>query len=99
MLGVAFAVWAMLIVDGVFTGVVADIHTDVRRSSPDLLLTDLPHDTGYEPLRALLEADPQVKSTAPRLRHHGLLQPVRGSRASARGGSSQLEFDLSLIHI
>ena len=93
MLGVAFAVWAMLIVDGVFTGFVADVHTDVRRSSPELLLTDLPHDTGYDALRALLEADPPVKSTAPRLRHHGLLQPVRGTRASARGGSSQLEFD------
>ena len=50
--GVAFAVWAMLVVDGVFTGFVTDIHKDVRASSPALLLTELPHETGYEALRA-----------------------------------------------
>ena len=41
------------IVGGVFTGFVHDIHTDVRSSSPELLLTDLPHDSSYEALRAL----------------------------------------------
>lgn len=93
MLGVAFAVWAMLIVDGVFTGFVHDIHTDVRSSSPELLLTDLPHDSSYEALRAQLESDPAVATTAPRLRHHGLLQPVRAARAGQRSESSQLEFE------
>ena len=84
--GVAFAVWAMLIVDGVFTGFVTDIHRDVRASAPELLLTELPHETGYEPLRQVLEADPDVAVTAPRLRHHGLLQPVRAGAAGLRGG-------------
>lgn len=92
-LGVAFAVWAMLIVDGVFTGFVKNIHTDVRSSSPALLLTDLPHDTSYEALREQLEADPDVTTTAPRLRHHGLLQAVQRSSARLRAESSQLEFD------
>ncbi|MCK5942021.1 MAG: FtsX-like permease family protein [Planctomycetes bacterium] len=92
-LGVAFAVWAMLIVDGVFTGFVTDIHTDVRASAPELLLTDLPHDTGYGPLRDALEADQDVVTTAPRLRHHGLLQPVRGNRYAGEARSSQLEFE------
>lgn len=91
--GVAFAVWAMLIVDGVFTGFVTDIRTDVRASSPPLLLTELPHETGYEPLRAALEADPDVAATAPRLRHHGLLQPVRAGAAPGQARSSQLEFE------
>jgi ABC-type lipoprotein release transport system permease subunit len=92
--GVAFAVWAMLIVDGVFTGFVTDIHTDVRTSAPELLLTDLPHDTGYEPLREVLEADADVVTTAPRLRHHGLLQSVIGNRFQSGGAtSSQLEFE------
>lgn len=93
-LGVAFAVWAMLIVDGVFTGFVTDIHTDVRTSAPELLLTDLPNDTGYEALRERLEADEDVVTTAPRLRHHGLLQAVLGNRYQSGGGaSSQLEFE------
>ena len=92
-LGVAFAVWAMLIVDGVFTGFVKNIHTDVRSSSPALLLTDLPHDTGYDALREKLEADPDVVTTAPRLRHHGLLQAVQPSSTRLQAESSQLEFD------
>ncbi len=92
-LGVAFAVWAMLIVDGVFTGFVTDIQRDVRGSAPALLLTDLPNDTGYEALREVLEADAEVTTTAPRLRHHGLLQPVRGDRLQRTARSSQLEFE------
>jgi len=92
-LGVAFAVWAMLIVDGVFTGFVTNIHTDVKRSSPALLLTDLPHNTSYEQLRAQLEGDPDVVATAPRLRHHGLLQAVQSQRGRRAAASSQLEFD------
>ena len=91
--GVAFAVWAMLVVDGVFTGFVTDIHKDVRASSPALLLTELPHETGYEALRAALETDDDVETTAPRLRHHGLLQPVRAGAAGRQARSSQLEFE------
>lgn len=96
--GVAFAVWAMLVVDGVFTGFVSDIRSNVRRSAPPLLLTQLPHDTGYRELADVLEADPQVVATAPRLRHFGIVQPVL-SRSEVRRGSaqatrsSQLEFD------
>ncbi|MFK7742601.1 MAG: ABC transporter permease [Planctomycetota bacterium] len=94
MLGVAFAVWAMLIVDGVFTGFVQDIRRNVRQSAPDLLLTELPNDTAYEPLREALEADADVVITAPRLRHQGILQPLaRTLRSRGAKRSSQLEFD------
>lgn len=92
-LGVAFAVWAMLVVDAVFTGFVGQIRDDVKNSAPALLLTDLPHDTAYEPLRAALVAEPGVAATAPRLRHHGLVQPARvpgGLRQTA--SSSEVEF-------
>jgi len=90
--GVSFAVWAMIVVNSVFTGFVAEIRTDVRNSAPDLLVTDLPLDTGYEPLRKALEADDAVVTTAPRLRHYGLLQPLRGPRG---GGVhvSEVDFD------
>ncbi|MCB9878690.1 MAG: ABC transporter permease [Planctomycetes bacterium] len=99
MFGVAFAVWAMLVVDGVFTGFVSDIKANVRDSAPALLLTGLPHDTGYEQLRETLERDQDVVTTAPRLRHHGLLQATMRSALGARGQrlqvSSELEFDHS----
>lgn len=92
--GVAFAVWAMLIVDGVFSGFVTGIRHDVRDSAPELLLTDLPHDAAYEPLREVLEADRDVAATAPRLRHHGLLQPLRATADAERPSrSSTLDFD------
>lgn len=93
-LGVTFAVWAMIVVDSVFTGFVSEIRTDVARATPDVLLTDLPLDTAYEPLRAALEADEEVLATAPRLRHHGLLQPLRvpkGLQPSAQ--AAELHFD------
>ncbi|MBX3463365.1 MAG: ABC transporter permease [Planctomycetes bacterium] len=94
MLGVTFAVWASILVDSVFTGFVGEIRRDVSRATPELILTDLPLDTGYEPLRSALEADDAVAATAPRLRHHGLLQPVRtpGGRAPGAEGA-ELHFD------
>lgn len=87
-LGVTFAVWALLVVDGIFTGFVTEIRADVRRSTPDLVVTDLPHDTGYETLRAAIEADEAVAATAPRLRHHGLVQ---ARRKNDPGGANGVE--------
>ncbi len=92
--GVSFAAWAMIVVNSVFTGFVTDIRDDVRRSTPDLLLTDLPHATSYDSLRAALEADPAVAATAPRLRHHGLWQPLQvPSRMQRSLESSQVDFN------
>jgi len=91
--GVMFAVWAMLVVDSVFTGFVSGIRSDVRYASPDLLVTDLPHDVDYETLRPALEATDGVDATAPRLRHYGLLQPLRAQQRTSGRGSSQLDFD------
>jgi lipoprotein-releasing system permease protein len=89
-----FAVWAILVVDSVFTGFVSEIRKDVRNSAPDLMVTALPHDTSYEALRAAIEADAAVVTTAPRLRHHGMFQPLRPLRFAERAlGSSQVDFD------
>jgi lipoprotein-releasing system permease protein len=92
--GVTFAVWAILLVDSVFTGFVSQIRSDVRNSACDLMVTELPADTSYEALRAAIEQDGDVVATAPRLRHHGMLQQVRARAASSRSqGSSQVDFD------
>ena len=90
-LGVTFAVWALLVVDGVFTGFVTGIRTDVRRSTADVLVTDLPHDTGYGPLRDVIEVDPAVRLTAPRLRHHGLLRARRDTAHGVQTSSVNFE--------
>jgi ABC-type lipoprotein release transport system permease subunit len=91
--GVMFAVWAMLLVDSVFTGFVSSIRQDVANSSPHLLVTDLPHDTDYQVLQPVIEAVEGVASSAPRLRHYGLLQPLRAPQTINRAGSSQIDFD------
>ncbi|MCA8953671.1 MAG: FtsX-like permease family protein [Planctomycetes bacterium] len=84
--GVTFAVWALLVVDGIFTGFVTEIRADVRRSTADLLVTDLPHDTSYELLRPALETDDAVAATAPRLRHHGIVRARQIRRLNSREG-------------
>ncbi len=92
--GVMFAVWAIVLVDSVFTGFVGQIRDDVRSSATDLMLTDLPHDTSYLALRTALVTDEDVVATAPRLRHHGMLQPLRRGRQDNRyQTSSQVDFD------
>ena len=93
-LGVAFAVWAMLVVDGVFTGFVRDIRNNVESSAPPLLLTDLPHDSSFTIFHDALSGDPDVIALAPRLRQHAMLQPIRqDQRKRAKRGSNQLDFD------
>lgn len=91
--GVMFAAWAMIVVNSVFSGFVGDIRDDVRRSTPAMLLTDLPHDIGYERLRAAIESDPAVAATAPRLRHYGMLQSLRMPLGIRTVESSQVDFD------
>lgn len=92
--GVMFAVWAIILVDSVFTGFVTQIRTDVRNSASDLIVTGLPHDTDYRTLLPAFANDPDVVSTAPRLQHFGLLQPLRDRRMHWRDrGSSQVDFN------
>ncbi|MFN7671988.1 MAG: ABC transporter permease [Planctomycetota bacterium] len=92
--GVTFAVWAILLVDSVFTGFVSQIRQDVRSSACDLMVTDLPHDASFERLAAVIAGVEGVVATAPRLRHHGLLLQVRQRRTGiADQGSSQVDFD------
>lgn len=77
-LGVSVAVWALIVVPSVFAGFIADIYTEVRGTSPDLMLTGLPHNTAYEPLRKALANDPDVVALAPRLRHYGAIYQRSG---------------------
>lgn len=70
-LGVAVAVWAPIVVIAVFSGFISGIRQDVRRCTPDLLVTDLPARQSYEALRPTIEQDRDVAASAPRLRHYG----------------------------
>jgi len=59
----------------VFSGMVGEIHENVRASSSDLVVQDFAAPTGYEAVRAVIEADPDVASTAPRLAQVGVYVP------------------------
>lgn len=78
--GVAVAVWALIVVIAVFSGFIGEIRGHVRAATADLVLTAVRRDSSYAALRAVLEADPDVVATAPRLRHYGILFPYGGLR-------------------
>ncbi|MBK8100761.1 MAG: ABC transporter permease [Planctomycetes bacterium] len=84
--GVAVAVWAMILVRAVFSGFIGNIQDDVRRTSTDLLVTDLPHDTGYASLRDAIAGVDGVAALAPRLRHFGVFHVLT---PQAQGGAAQ----------
>lgn len=81
MLGVAVAVWALIVVISVFSGFLGEITDNVRASSAELLLTGVRERSSYEAVREVLERDPDVASTAPRLRHYAILYPYQPPRA------------------
>jgi len=67
LLGTALAVWALIVVISVFSGMVKEIHDHVRASSAEILIQDIDPPVSYEEIKKLVEADPSVASTAPRL--------------------------------
>lgn len=69
-LGVAVAVWSLIVVIAVFSGFIAGIRGNVRLGTPDLLVTDLPARQSYQQLLPALQ-DAAVAAVAPRLRHYG----------------------------
>lgn len=87
--GVMVAVWSLIVVRGVFSGFIEDIRADVRRSSPDLLVTTLPKDTSFAQVEQALQGQSGVEAMAPRLRHYGTFF-LRTSNSALQ--SVELEF-------
>lgn len=83
-LGIAVAVWALIVVIAVFSGFIGEIRAGVRDATPDLLATNLPMGSSFAAIDAVLRADEDVVATAPRLRHHAMYFPHgRGQRMQA----------------
>ena len=82
--GIALAVWAMIVVIAVFSGFIGDTEEGVHEATPDLLLTELPQDADYTVLAPLLATDPDVVATAPRLTLPALISPRGGGRRPPR---------------
>lgn len=80
MVGVAVAVWALIVVISVFSGFIGEIRAGIREATPTLLLAGLADGTSFEAVDALLHADDDVVATAPRLRHYATYHPF-GRRA------------------
>ncbi|MEO0481529.1 MAG: FtsX-like permease family protein [Planctomycetota bacterium] len=56
-----------------FSGFIQEIRNGIHGASPDLLCVAFEEPRFFEDVEAVLEADPDVVATAPRLRHYGLL--------------------------
>jgi ABC-type lipoprotein release transport system permease subunit len=88
--GVTIAVVALIVVIAVFSGFIGDIRTDLRRSSSDLLVTDLPPLQSYEHLLPALQGDHDVAALAPRLRYYAEFRLLNGHNLVEH--SQQLDF-------
>ncbi len=73
--GVAIAVWALIVVIAVFSGFIAEIRGHIRGATADLVLSGVDERCSYEAVRGVLERDPDVVATAPRLQHYAILFP------------------------
>jgi lipoprotein-releasing system permease protein len=73
--GLAVAVWALIVVIAVFSGFIAEIREHIRGATADLSLVGVGPRCSYEQVRAILERDPDVAATAPRLQHYAILFP------------------------
>ncbi|HLU39107.1 MAG TPA: hypothetical protein VK081_06955, partial [Planctomycetota bacterium] len=72
-IGVAVAVWAMIVVIAVFSGFIGEIRGAARLASPDLLLTGVRADCDFAAVAPVLRADPDVVAIAPRVQHEVIL--------------------------
>ena len=81
-LGIAVAVWALIVVIAVFSGFIGEIRENLRNASPELLLAGLdpldPERGDFDRVRAALADDPDITALAPRLRHYAVLYPSGG---------------------
>ena len=77
-MGIALAVWAMIVVIAVMSGLIGETEKAVHAASPDILLTGLLPGTDYRALAPLLASDPDVVATSPRITQPGLLAPQGG---------------------
>lgn len=99
MAGVAVAVWALIIVIAVFSGFIQEFRAAMRGATADLLLADVGQDTSYQAVRAVLEDDPDVECTSPRLVHYGILFPygTRRQRTLLTGATGSRPLQLNFV--
>lgn len=89
--GTALAVWALIVVIAVFSGMVQEIHDHVRGSTPEILIQDIDPPRSYAELRRIVEADAAVVATAPRLSLVGLYFPRTLTRRVGANATTSLE--------
>ncbi len=71
--GVLVATWALIVIVSVFQGFIEETLQQQRAGAPDLSLLGARHDASYRDVAGILEQDPGVEATAPRLAWFGLL--------------------------
>ena len=73
MLGITLSVWALVVVVSLFSGFIAVIEQHVRSATADVCVGALPPWAQWPKLRDALQDDPNVRATARRLVHYGML--------------------------
>ncbi len=75
--GVTIAVWALIVVPGIFAGYVREIRAHVHRASADLslILSGSAKPTSFARVEGLLGRRPEIAVLAPRFTWYGLILP------------------------
>ena len=95
-IGIAVAVWALIVVFSIFTGYVGELVRHVRSSTSDLAFLFGDRRLSYAKTAEVIEATPGVRATAPRIVWFGLVDsPQRGvaeNSTSTAGGKLATNF-------
>jgi lipoprotein-releasing system permease protein len=80
-LGIAVAVWALVLVVSIFDGYIVEMRRHIRGTASDLSLVFIDLRQPFAPLAKALHSHPEVRSVAPRFAWYALLEPVKPRRA------------------
>ena len=100
MFGVMLSVWALLVVVSIFSGYIVEVREHIRATTADVSVFGLPVDCSFERMRKVIEADPNVLSSAPRMAWVGLLHPAApGTAPPAMTANSAIGEDSRFVHL
>lgn len=75
-IGVMLGVWALIVVVSIFSGYIVEVRSHIRATTADVSIFNLPPNCPFARVRAVVAADPNVETCAPRIAWTGMLHPT-----------------------
>ncbi len=84
MIGVTLGVWALIMVVSIFSGFLKVFRSHVQSATSDVSVLGVPLSTGYDVFARVVETDPNVKASAPRMVWYALVHGKRSQRLASK---------------